>query len=72
MDDSFHFPKANGLIILLEEAHDAAIRRRMIFFVQSVLLYGQKTLCGIEPINALPSMLFSDEAMMQLVGCNSP
>jgi hypothetical protein len=30
-----------------------------------------KTLCGIESLNALPSWLFSDVALMQLVGVNA-
>jgi hypothetical protein len=35
------------------------------------LLYGLKTLFGIESINALPNLLFSDEALTQLVGFNT-
>ena len=60
-----------GVMSLLEEAHGAAIQREMLPFVQYVLLYGLKTLFGIESINALPSLLFSDEALMQLVGFNA-
>ncbi len=33
--------------------------------------YGLKTLFGMERINALPSLLFSDAALMQLVGFNA-
>jgi hypothetical protein len=40
----------------------------MIPFVQYILPYGLKTLFGIESINGLPASLFSDEALMQLVG----
>jgi hypothetical protein len=36
--------------------------------VQYRLLYGLKTLFGMERITALPSVLFSDEALMRLVG----
>ena len=43
----------------------------MVPFVQYLLLYGLKTLFGIESINALPALLFSDEALMQLVGFNT-
>jgi hypothetical protein len=43
----------------------------MLHFVQYVLLYSLKTLFGIESINALPALLFSDEALMQLVGFNA-
>jgi hypothetical protein len=71
LDDFGHFLQAIGVMALLQEAHGAAIHRQMVPFVQYVLLYGVKTLFGIESINALPSLLFSDEALMQLVGCNA-
>jgi hypothetical protein len=35
------------------------------------LLYGVKILFGIERMNALSSLLFSDEALIQLVGFNT-
>ena len=35
------------------------------------MLYGLKTWFGIKSMNALPPLLFSDEAVMQLVGCNA-
>jgi hypothetical protein len=56
---------------LLEEVHGAAMRREMVPYVQYVLLYGLKTLLGIESMNALSPLLFSDEAVMQLVGFNA-
>jgi hypothetical protein len=71
LDDFCHFLQAIGVMTLLEEAHGAAIYRQMVPFVQYVLLYGMKTLFGIQSINALPSLLFSDEALMQLVGFNA-
>jgi Transposase DDE domain len=71
LDDFFHFLQASGVMALLEEVHGAAIHREMLPFVQYVLLYGVKTLFGIKSINALPSLLFSDEALMQLVGFNA-
>jgi DDE family transposase len=71
LDDFFHYLQAIGVMVLLEEAHGAAIHRQMVPFVQYVLLYSMKTLCGMESINALPSLLFSDEALMQLVGFNA-
>jgi hypothetical protein len=71
LDDFFHFLQAIGVMVLLEEARGAAIHRQMVPFVQYVLLYSMKTLCGMESINALPSLLFSDEALMQLVGFNA-
>jgi hypothetical protein len=39
--------------------------------VHYVLLYGLKTLFGIESMKALPPLLCSDEALMQLVGFNA-
>jgi hypothetical protein len=71
LDDFLHFLQAIGVLTLLQEAHGAAIQRTMLPFVQYVLLYGVKTLFGMESMNALPSLLFSDEAVMQLVGFNA-
>jgi hypothetical protein len=71
LDDFFHFLDAIGVMALLSEVHGTATQREMVPFVQYVLLYGLKTLFGIESINALPSLLFSDEALMQLVGFNA-
>jgi hypothetical protein len=71
LDDFFHFLRAIGVMTLLEEAHGTAIQREMVPFVQYILLYGLKTLFGIESINALPTLLFSDEALMRLVGFNA-
>ena len=68
LDDFFHFLQAIGVMTLLEETHGAAMPRERLPFVPYVLLYGLKTLFGIERINALPSVLFSDAALMQLVG----
>jgi hypothetical protein len=71
LDDFFHFLQAIGVMALLEEVHGTAIQREMVPYVQYVLLYGLKTLFGIESMNALPPLLFSDEALMQLVGFNA-
>ena len=71
LDDFFHLLQAVGVMALLEEVHGTAIQREMLPYVQYVLLYGLKTLFGIESMNALPPLLFSDEALMQLVGFNA-
>src|SRR6266850_4181015 len=71
LDDFFHFLQSLGVITLFEQACGAGIRREMVPFAHYVLLYGLKTLFGIERMNALPSLLFSDEALMQLVGFNA-
>jgi DDE family transposase len=71
LDDFFHFLQRIGVMVLLEQVHGAAIQRAMVPYVQYVLLYGLKTLFGIKSMNALPPLLFSDEAVMQLVGFNA-
>jgi hypothetical protein len=71
LDDFFHFLDQIGVMALLAEAHGTAMQREMVPYVQYVLLYGLKTLFGIERMNALPVLLFSDEALMQLVGFNA-
>ncbi|MGH8060037.1 MAG: transposase, partial [Candidatus Entotheonellia bacterium] len=71
LDDFFQFLRTIGVMALLEDVHGAAIQREMVPYVQYVLLYGLKTLFGIESMHALPALLFSDEALMQLVGFNA-
>src|SRR5256886_13826892 len=71
LDDFFQFLRTIGVMALLEEVHGAAIQREMVPYVQYVLLDGLKTLFGIDSMNALPALLFSDEALMQLVGFNA-
>jgi hypothetical protein len=71
LDDFFHFLQTLGVMALLEQVYSVATHRMMVPFVQYVLLYGLKTLFGIESINALPPLLFSDEALMRLVGFNA-
>jgi hypothetical protein len=71
LDDFFHFVQRIGVMVLLEQVHGAAIQRAMVPYVQYVLLYGLKTLFGIKSMHALPPLLCSDEAVMQLVGFNA-
>jgi Transposase DDE domain len=71
LDDFFHFLEQVGVMAWLAEVHGTAIQRAMVPFVQYVLLYSLKTLCGSESINALPAWLFSDVALMPLVGFNA-
>ncbi|HEX9868873.1 MAG TPA: transposase [Candidatus Tectomicrobia bacterium] len=71
LDDFFHVLQALGVMALLEEVHGATIQREMVPSGPYVLRYGLKTLFGIERMNALPALLFSDEALMQLVGFNA-
>jgi len=71
LDDFFHFLRALGVMALLEQLRGTATDRVMVPFVQYALLYGLKTLFGIERIKALPALLCSDEALMRLVGFNA-
>jgi Transposase DDE domain len=71
LDDFFHFLQALGVRKVLEQVQGTAIHREMVPYVQYLVLYGLKTLFGIESMNALPVLLFSDEALMQLVGFNA-
>src|SRR5438045_3537591 len=54
LDDFFHFLQAIEVMALLEQVDGTAIPREMLPVIQSLLLYGLKTLFGIESMNALP------------------
>src|SRR5215216_891890 len=68
LDDFFYFLQQLGVVDLLHDVQGTAVQRQMVPCVQYVLLYGLKTLLGIESMPALPALLFSDEALMRLVG----
>jgi hypothetical protein len=72
LDDFFHFLRELGVLDLMEGIQGTALQREMVRVVQYLLLYGLKTLFGIERMHALPALLFTDEALMQLVGFNAP
>jgi hypothetical protein len=72
LDDFCHCLRAIGVMTLLGEAHGTAIQREMVPVVPSILRDGLQTWFGIERINAWPTLLFSDEALMRLVGFNAP
>ena len=71
LDDFFYFLQELGVDDWLSEVRGTAVQREMVPFVQYVLLYSLKTLFGIESMHALPALLFSDEALMRLVGFNA-
>jgi hypothetical protein len=71
LDDFFGFLQQLGVVDLLGDVQGTAVQRKMVPFVQYLLLYGLKTLLGIEGMHALPALLFSDEALMRLVGFNA-
>jgi hypothetical protein len=71
LDDFFYFLQELGVGDWLGEVQGTAVQREMVPFVQYILLYSLKTLFGIESMHALPALLFSDEALMRLVGFNA-
>jgi hypothetical protein len=71
LDDFFYFLDELGVVDLLDDVQGTMVQREMVPIVQYVLLYSLKTLFGIESMNALPALLFSDEALMRLVGFNA-
>jgi hypothetical protein len=68
LDDFFHFLGELGVVDWLGDVQGTAIQRVMVPCVRYVVLYRLKTLYGVESMNALPPLLFSDEALMRLVG----
>jgi hypothetical protein len=71
LDDFFHFLHELEVVDWLNDVQGTAVQRVMVPCVQYVLLDGLKTLYGVESMNALPALLFSDEALMRLVGFNA-
>lgn len=71
LDEFFHFLRDLGIVELLEDVRGKGSQRELVPMVQYVLLYGLKSLFGIASMNALPELLFSDEASMRLVGFNA-
>ncbi len=71
LDAFVHFLDEVGVLSLWQQLRGEGIQREMVDFFQYVLLYGMKTLFGIEAMNALPELLFSDEAAMRLAGFNA-
>jgi hypothetical protein len=71
LDDFFYFLQELGVGNWLGDVQGTGVQREMVPFVQYVLLYSLKTLFGIDSMNALPALLFSDEALMRLVGFNA-
>jgi hypothetical protein len=71
LDDFFYFLQELGVGDWLSDVQGTTVQREMLPFVQYLLLYSLKTLFGIGSMNALPALLFSDEALMRLVGFNA-
>jgi hypothetical protein len=71
LDEFVHFLGEVGVLPRWQALQGDGIQREMVDFFQYAMLYGMKTLLGIEAMNALPALLFSDEAAMRLAGFNA-
>ncbi len=71
LDEFFRVQQELGVLDRLSQVWGTATKREMVPHVRHVLLYGLRTLFGIERMHALPILLLSDEALMQLVGFNA-
>ena len=71
LDECMHCLDEVGVLSRWQALQGEDIQREMVDFFQYVMLYGRKTLLGIEAMNALPDLLFSDEAAMRLAGFNA-
>jgi hypothetical protein len=68
LDDFFYFLQQLGVVDWRNDVHSTAIQREMVPVVQDIWLYRLKTLFGVDRMKALPPLLFSDEALLRLVG----
>ena len=71
LDGFFRFLEEMGISALLQAVGIPALERVLIPVTQFVVLYLLKVVCGIESMHALPPLLFSNVAIMTLVGFNA-
>jgi hypothetical protein len=71
LDEFVYFLDEIGVLPRWQVLQGDGMQREMVDFFQYVMLYGMKTLFGIESMNALPALLFSDAAAMRLAGFNA-
>ncbi len=71
LDEFFVFLEEVGMLRAFEEVSLPGVKRVLVPAVQFVLLYLLKVLVGSESMNELPHVLFSDLALMELVGFNA-
>jgi Transposase DDE domain len=71
LDEFFVFLKDLGMLEAFEQVSQSGVKRMLVPTVQFVLLYFLKVLLGGESMNELPRVLFSDLALMELVGFNA-
>jgi len=68
LDEFYHFLEMIGFLSLVQGMQLPGVERVLIPVVQFILLYLLKTLLGIESMNSLPPLLFSNVALMTLIG----
>jgi len=71
LDELFVFLKDLGMLEAFAQVSQSGVKRTLVPTVQFVLLYFLKVLLGGESMNELPRVLFSDLALMELVGFNA-
>src|SRR6266849_4389832 len=71
LDEFFVFLKDLGMLEAFEQVSQSGVKRTLVPTVQFVLLYFLKVLFGVESMNELPRVLFSNLALMELVGFNA-
>ncbi len=71
LDEFFVFLDQVGMMALLERLELPGVQRVLVPAVQFVLLYMLNVLFGGESMNELPRVLFSNVALMELVGFNA-
>lgn len=71
LDEFFVLLKELGMLEAFAQVSLTGVKRMLIPTVQFVLLYFLKVLLGGESMNELPRVLFSDLALMELVGFNA-
>src|SRR5947209_3406476 len=71
LDEFFTFLEEIGMMAVLERLELPGVQRVLVPTVQFVLLYLLKVLFGGQSMNELPRWLFSNVALMELVGFNA-
>jgi Transposase DDE domain len=71
LDEFFVYLEEIGMLSAFEQVTLPEVKRVLVPTVQFVLLYLLKVLFGSESMNELPQVLFSDLALMELVGFNA-
>lgn len=71
LDGFFAFLQETQVLDHWQTVTIAAVQRVFLPVIYFILLYGTRVLFGIESTNALPSLLFSNVAVMTLIGFNA-